>query len=121
LRTERRRRFVESLVGNGLGKNGTADRSGVVENKFRASQRTKHPEEVGGPRVAVYKRTENGPIAFITTETASHLNSRPLLDRIVERDVLQNSGKARLWADSPPYIRIANRTTRYSLGRIKIL
>jgi hypothetical protein len=53
-------------------------------------------EEVGGPRVAVYKRTKNGPIVFITTETASHLNSRPLLNRIVEWDVLQNSGKARL-------------------------
>jgi hypothetical protein len=52
-------------------------------------------EEVGGPRVTVYKRTENGPIVFITTETTSHLNSRPLLDRIVEWVVLQNSGKAR--------------------------
>jgi hypothetical protein len=78
-------------------------------------------EEVRGPRVAVYKRTENGPIVFITMETASHLNSCPLLDRIVEQDVLQNSGKARLWADSPPYFRIVNRMTRYSLGRIKIL
>jgi hypothetical protein len=53
-------------------------------------------EEVGGPRVAVYKRTENGPIVFITTKTASHLNSCLLLNRIVERVVLQNSGKARL-------------------------
>jgi hypothetical protein len=53
-------------------------------------------EEVGGPRVAVYKRTENGPIVFITMKTALHLNSRPLLDRILKRDVLQNSGKARL-------------------------
>jgi hypothetical protein len=25
-------------------------------------------EEVGEPREAIYKRTENGPIAFITTE-----------------------------------------------------
>jgi hypothetical protein len=87
---------VENLVGNRLGKNGMADGSGVVENKFRASQHTKHLEEVGGPRVAVYKRTKNSPIVFITTETTSHLNSHLLLNRIVEQVVLQNSGKARL-------------------------
>jgi hypothetical protein len=44
-------------------------------------------EEVGGPRVAVYKRTENSPIVFLTTKTASHLNSRLLLDRLVEQVV----------------------------------
>jgi hypothetical protein len=82
LRTERRRQFVENLVGNRLGKNGTADRCRVIENKFRASQRTKHPEEVGGPRVAVYKRTKNGPIAFITTENriTSEQSSTPQQD-----------------------------------------
>jgi hypothetical protein len=78
-------------------------------------------EEVGGPRVAVYKRTENSPIVFITTETASHLNSRPLLNRIVEQDVLQIQGRLDFWADFPPYFRIANRMTGYFLGRIKIL
>jgi hypothetical protein len=42
---ERRRQFVEDLEGNGLGKNGTADGNGVIENKFRASQHTKHPRK----------------------------------------------------------------------------